>query len=110
MIACEIVIPLVSGRNKVPWPVGKIQSWTNAVCYLFGGISPIAVGVTGKWKDPQGNLIPDPQDRYEIAVDDELVDELREFMRFTCCHFEQQLLYFKVGVRPEFLLNPLGWP
>lgn len=30
------------------------------------------------------------------------VDELREFMKFTCCHFEQEVLYFKVGVTPEF--------
>lgn len=70
MIACEVVIPLVSGRNKVPWPPGKVQFWMNAVSYLFGGISPIALGVTGTWRNPQGKLVPDPQDRYEIAVDD----------------------------------------
>jgi len=110
MIACEVVIPLVSDKNKVPWQATKLQFWETAVAYLFGGISPITMNVVGNWVDPRGKLIPDPQNRYEIAVEDDRVDELREFMKFTCCHFEQEYLYFKVGVNPEFLSNPLGWP
>lgn len=54
--------------------------------------------------------MPDPQNRYEIAVADSRVDELREFLKFTCVHFEQECLYFKVGAAVEFLDNPLGWP
>ena len=114
MIACEVVIPLVSGLNRVPWQHRKVPDWEDAVAHLFGGVSPIALGVVGKWNDPKAargqNIIPDPQNRYEIAVPDERVDELREFMKFTCVHFEQEVLYFKVGVNPEFLDNPLGWP
>jgi hypothetical protein len=62
----------------------------------------VAIGVTGIWRNRQGNLLPDPQNRYEIAVDDSLVPELREFMRFTCCHFEQEELYFY----PSYSRNP----
>jgi hypothetical protein len=38
------------------------------------------------------------------------VDELREFLKFTCVHFEQECLYFKAAGTVEFLDNPLGWP
>jgi len=112
--ACEVIIPLVSGRTRVPWPSTKVPDWECAVAYLFGGISPVAVGVTGKWRNPAAptgrGLVPDPQNRYEVAVADERVGELREFLRFTCAPFEQECLYFKVGTTVEFLDNPLGWP
>ncbi len=113
-VACEVIIPTVSGRTRLPWTPNKIPYWEFATAYLFGGISPVALGVTGQWRNPAlppgACIVPDPQNRYEIAVPDNRVDELREFMRFTCCHFEQECLYFKVGVTVEFLDNPLGWP
>ena len=113
-IACEVIIPTVSGRTRVPWAPNQIPDWETATAYLFGGISPIALGVVGKWRKPAAppgkGIVPDPQNRYEIAVTDGRVGELREFMRFTCAHFEQECLYFKVGSAVEFLDNPLGWP
>jgi hypothetical protein len=113
-IACEVIIPTVSGRTRLPWTPNKIPDWENAAAYLFGGISPIALGVVGKWRNPAAppgkGIVPDPQNRYEVAVPDDRVGELREFMRFTCAHFEQECLYFKVGSTVEFLDNPLGWP
>ena len=112
--ACEMIIPTVSGRTRLPWTPNKIPDWETAAAHLFGGISPIALGVVGKWRNPAAptgkGIVPDPQNRYEIAVADERVSELREFMRFTCVHFEQEYLYFKVGAAVEFLNNPLGWP
>jgi hypothetical protein len=45
-----------------------------------------------------------------VAVPDDRVPELRQFMRFACAHFEQECLYFNVGGAVEFLDNPLGWP
>jgi hypothetical protein len=114
MIACEVIIPLVSGRTRAPWHPNKIPDWEEAVACLFGGISPLAVGVVGKWRNPNAppgqGIVPDPQNRYEVAVDDDRVDELREFMRFTCVHFQQECLYFKIIGNVEFLDNPLGWP
>jgi hypothetical protein len=114
LIACEIVIPLVSGSTRVPWGPNKVPDWETACAHLFGGISPIAVGVVGKWRNPAApaghGIVPDPQNRYEIAIDAGRVAELREFARFACAHFEQECLYFKVGVNVEFLDNPLGWP
>ncbi len=114
MIACEVVIPTVSGRTRLPWAPNKVPDWETASAYLFGGISPIALGVIGKWRNPAApppqGIIPDPQNRYEIAVATSRVDELREFLKFTCLHFEQECLYFKVGTKVEFLDNPLGWP
>jgi hypothetical protein len=113
-VACEVVIPTVSGRTRLPWTPNKLPNWEAACAYLFGGISPLAIGVVGQWRNPAAppgqGLIPDPQNRYEIAVDAARVDDLRSFMRFTCAHFEQECLYFKVGVNVEFLDNPLGWP
>jgi hypothetical protein len=114
LIACEVVIPTVSGRTRLPWAPNKMPDWESASAYLFGGISPIAVGVVGKWRGPAAppghGVVPDPQNRYEIAVPDSRVDELREFLKFTCVHFEQECLYFKVAGTVEFLDNPLGWP
>ena len=113
LVACEVVIPTVSGSTRFPWPSNKIPDWEAATAYLFGGISPIAVEVVGQWhptSPPGQGIIPDPQNRYEIAVLPERVDELREYMRFTCAHFEQECLYFKVGADVELLDNPLGWP
>jgi hypothetical protein len=91
-----------------------MPDWENAVACLFGGISPVALGVTGKWRDPgapanQG-IVPDPQNRYEIAVLPSRVEELKQFVLFSCIHFEQECMYFKVGVRVDFLYNPQGWP
>lgn len=107
-------MPLVSGRTRAPWHSNKVPDWEKAVGRLFGGISPLALGVTGLWRNPASppghGLIPDPQNRYEIAVDQGRVEELREFSRFTCVHFDQECLYFKVGVNVEFLDNPIGWP
>jgi hypothetical protein len=72
-----------------------------------------AVGVVGRWRNPAAptdqGIVPDPQNRYEIAVADSRVDELRAFLRFTCAHFEQECLYLEVGTAVEFLDNPLGW-
>ena len=113
-VACEIVVPLVSGRTRVPWSTNKVPDWEDAVARLFGGISPVAIGVVGKWRNPAApvgqGIVPDPQNRYEIAVDVGRVPELREFALFTCVHFEQECLYFKVAANVEFLDNPLGWP
>lgn len=113
-VACEMIVPLVSGRTRVPWHANKVPDWEDACAYLFGGISPLAVGVVGKWRNtnapPGQGIIPDPQNRYEIAVDATRVAELREYARFTCVHFEQECLYFKIGAAVEFLDNPLGWP
>ncbi len=112
--ACEVIIPTVSGRTRLPWTPNKVPDWETATAYLFGGISPIALGVVGKWRNPAAppgkGIVPDPQNRYEVAVADDRVGELREFMRFTCAYFEQECLYFKVGSTVEFLDNPLGWP
>ena len=113
-VACEVIIPTVSGRTRLPWAPNKVPDWESACAYLFGGILPLAIGVIGKWRNPaapQGQgIVPDPQNRYGIAVDTERDDELRVFMSFTCAHFEQECLYFKVGANVEFLDNPLGWP
>ena len=49
------------------------------------------------------------ENRYEITVSRARIPELREFLRFTCVHFEQQCLYFKVGGVVELIDNPLGW-
>ncbi len=114
MIACEVVVPTVSGKTRLPWTPNKVPDWEAAAAYLFGGISPLAVGVVGHWRNPKApagqGLIPDPQNRYEIAVDSARVAELREFVRFSCAAFEQECMYFKVGNTVEFLDNPLGWP
>lgn len=113
-IACQVVIPAVSGRTRLPWTPDKIPNWEYATSCLFGGISPLALGVVGLWRNPKlappKGVIPDPQNRYEIAVTEDRVDELREYLRFTCAHFEQECLYFKVGSSVEFVPNPLGWP
>jgi hypothetical protein len=114
MIACEVVIPTVSGRTRLPWHPNKLPDWETATAYLFGGISPIAIGVVGKWRKPAAppgmGIVPDPQNRYEVAVESARIAELREFLRFTCAHFEQECLYFNVSGNVEFLDNPLGWP
>ena len=114
MIACEVIIPFVSGRTRLPWKSNKIQYWEDATAYLFGGIRPISLGVTGKWCDTEAPLdvgiIPDPQNSYEIAVEMGRIEELREFIKFTCAHFEQKCTYFKVGHDVEFIEHPLGWP
>jgi hypothetical protein len=52
MIACEVVIPTVSGRTRLPWHPNKLPDWETATACLFGGISPIAIGVVGKWRNP----------------------------------------------------------
>lgn len=113
MTACEVVVPTVSGRTRLPWTPNKIPDWEMATACLFDGISPIAIGVVGLWRNPtasQGKcIVPDPQNRYKIAVADECLDEFREFIRFTCSHFEQECIYFEVGSAVEFLDNPLGW-
>jgi hypothetical protein len=113
-VACEVVVPTVSGRTRLPWPPNKVPDWEDACACLFGGISPVAIGVIGKWRNPAAppgqGIVPDPQNRYEIAVDPARVDELRSFMLFTCVHFEQECLYFKIAGNVEFLSNPLGWP
>jgi hypothetical protein len=55
------------------------------------------VGVVGKWRNPAAppgqGIVPDPQNRYEVAVDLARIGELREFLKFTCVHFEQECLY-----------------
>src|SRR3990170_3357328 len=112
--ACQVIVPTVSGPTRLPWTPNKIPDWEFAVAYLFGGISPVAIGVVGKWRNPAAppgrGIVPDPQNRYEIAVPAARGRGLREFMRFTCAHFEQECLYFKIGSTVEFLDNPLGWP
>lgn len=114
LIACEVIIPTVSGRTRLPWAPNKMPDWESATAYLFGGISPIALGVVGKWRNPAASpgqgIVPDPQNRYEIAVPNSRVDELREFLKFTCVHFEQECLYVNVDGNVDFLNNPLGWP
>ena len=114
LVPCEVVIPLLSGLNRVPWPARKIPDWEHAVAHLFGGRSPIAQGVVGLWNNPAAplgqHIVPDPQNRYKIVVEASRVDELREFMRFACVHFEQQCIYFETPGNVEFLANPLGWP
>ena len=73
-IACEVIIPTVSGRTRVPWTPNQVPDWDTATAYLFGGISPIALGVVGKWRNPAAppgkGIVPDPQNRYEIAITD----------------------------------------
>ena len=112
-IACEVIVPYNSGLTSLPWTPNKIPDWEKAVAFLFGGISPLAISVVGLWTKPSrtgSTLMPDPQNRYEIAIDQKRVPELREFIRFTCAHFEQECVYFKNGVSIEFIDNPLGWP
>lgn len=114
LIACDVIIPTVPGRTRLPWAPNKLPDWESATAYLLGGISPIALGVVGKWRNPavsaRKGIVPDPQNRYKIVVSDSRVDELREFLRFTCVHFEQECLYFTVAGNVEFPDNPLGWP
>lgn len=113
LVPCEVVIPLVSGHTRVPWPVNKIPDWEHAVADLFGGISPIALGVTGLWNNPAlpagQRIVPDPQNRYKIAVEAARVEEFREFLRFSCAHFDQECLYWETPGNADLLSNPLGW-
>jgi hypothetical protein len=89
MIACQVIIPIVSGKTRLPWSSNKMPDWEAAAAHLFGGISPMALGVVGKWRNPAAppgkGIVPDPQNRYEIAIDDTRVSELREFMRVYMC-------------------------
>lgn len=114
MTACQVVIPLVSGRTRAPWHPNKVPDWEAATAYLFGGISPIALAVVGRWRDPskppRKGIVPDPQNRYEVAVGRSRIAELKEYMRFTCVHFEQECLYLALAGAVEFIDNPLGWP
>lgn len=111
-IACEVIVPLVSGKTRAPWHVNKVPDWENAVAFLFGGISPVAMNQVGLWRNPApgAGIVPDPQNRYEIAVDPNRISELRQFVLFSCVHFEQECMYFKVGTSVELLDNPAGWP
>lgn len=113
MICCEILVPVLSGRTRAPWHANKVPDWEEAAAYLFGGLTPSGAVTTGLWRDPDepphSPLVRDPLYRYEIAVEDNQVQLLRQFALFTCAHFEQKCLYFKVGTAPEFLPNPLGW-
>jgi hypothetical protein len=40
-VACEVLVPLVSGRTRLPWSPDKVPDWEYASAYLFGGISPV---------------------------------------------------------------------
>jgi len=52
LIACQIIVPTVSGRTRLPWHPNKLPDWETATACLFGGISPIAIGVVGRWRNP----------------------------------------------------------
>jgi hypothetical protein len=94
--------------------VNKLPDWELATAYLLGGISPISLGVVGKWRNPAAppgqGIVPDPQNRYEIAVADSRVDELRASpVHVRALRAGVPLREGGDGAAVEYLDNPLCW-
>ncbi len=102
LVACEILIPVVSDRTRKPFPADVVAGWRLELAERFGGYT-IRGRVQGMWRDEEGQLVGDESDCYLVAVEPAQLDELRAFARAACAVFDQRCIYFQLVGQAELL-------
>ena len=102
LVACEILIPVVSDRTRQPFPDDVVQAWELQLAEKFGGYTRRGT-VSGVWRDEQGQLVGDESACYLVAVGPAQLDDLRAFARAACETFDQRCIYFQIVGQAELL-------
>lgn len=102
LVACEILIPVLSDKTRQPWPEDKVSDWTARLAAQFGGYT-LRGTVSGVWRDENGVIVTDESDCYLVAVERARLPELRAFARQAAREFEQRCIFFAVVGTAELL-------
>ena len=102
LVACEILIPVLSDVTRQPWPADKVRAWRDDLAAKFGGFTIRGV-VAGVWTDENGVQVADGSVCYLVAVEKARLPELRAFAREAARVFEQRCIYFQIVGAAELL-------
>ena len=65
----------------------------------------------GAYTDPDtGQPVADKSREYRIALREEMIPELREYLKTVAIEFKQKVIYFYNGKEVEYIYNPERYP
>jgi hypothetical protein len=107
MFECSFLIPVRRDANLSDGDLHPIEvwQWLNASLYdRFSGRTLAPGFYEGVYKDPDTGLpVQDQSRRYIIAIPDDRINDLRDFLREACEQFQQKCIYLSVAGRVEFI-------
>ena len=78
---------------------------------MFGGWTLSPGYYEGVYQDPDTGLpVRDKSRQYVIALEEEKIPELREYLKKVAVEFRQKVVYFFNGKEVEFIGNPERYP
>lgn len=107
---CRFLVPIHEDAGIGSGDLHPHHRWEKLQKELFekfGGWT-LSLGLyEGVYPDPDtGEPIHDKSKQYIVALDEEQITELREYLKTVATQFRQKVIYFYNGVEVEFVKNP----
>ncbi len=101
-VVFELLIPRTDDRTGLVHPPSHFDEWTIETAERFGGVTCLGADLLGLWFDSK-DLVKDHSHWYRVAVVEDQVPALREYVKATARRFGQRCLYFQRSGEAELV-------
>ncbi|MBM4074060.1 MAG: hypothetical protein FJ267_00250 [Planctomycetes bacterium] len=107
LVECSFLIPIVRDANLADGELHSTESWewlTDELWDRFGGATIAPGFYEGFYRDPDtGERISDKSRKYIVAVNEDRIPQLKQFLSEVCGVFCQKCIYLNISGRVEFI-------
>jgi hypothetical protein len=105
LIECRFLVPSVRDSNRRPHDRELWQTLADALHRRFGGFTGPEGPIPGGYTSRSGRRVEDRSWRYTVSVPRSAVRDLRVLLRRVGRSFDQECIYFVVGIDVEFVAS-----
>lgn len=102
MVEIIIQVPLTH-NDGTPVPANIFEGLKEILIDEYGGYTKLPGIFEGGWKGDDGKTYLDSSYRYEVAVDESQVEQLKRTIRNLGIATKQKAMYYKIDGKPEIM-------
>jgi hypothetical protein len=102
LVVFDLLIPRTDDRTGLVHPPALFDDWTIGTAERFGGVTQLSADILGFWFHSK-ELVEDHSHWYRVAVGENDVIALREYVQATARRFGQRCLYFQKSGEAELV-------
>ena len=103
LIECRFLVPLVRDSDRRPHALWLWKALVDVLFERFGGFTGPEGPIPGGYTNRSGRRVMDESFRYTVSLPSRRGRDLRQLLRTVAVSFDQECIYFVVGVRPELV-------
>ena len=111
---CRFLVPIHADADIGSGDLHPHYKWLRLQIELikkFGAWTRSPGLYEGAYTDPDtGQPVADKSREYRIALREEVIPELREYLKTVAIEFKQKVIYFYSGKEVEYIYNPERYP